>query len=134
MDAADRSYDLAFTAVARIWAEWPSQRHQPCLGLGLLHTGEHFGAHKVDEPLHLPVHLLHALAHLEDDCDSRNIHAQIPRQVQDELQPLQVLIGIEPRIAVRPRRPQQSLALIQSQRLRMNRIHLRHRRDHIRAL
>jgi len=100
----------------------------------LLHPGQHLGAHKVHKPLHLAVHLLHPLAHLQHDGNAGNIYAEISREVQDELQPLQVFIGIKPGVAIRPRWPQQSLALIQPQRLRVDGIHLGHRRDHVRAL
>ncbi len=59
---------------------------------------------------------------------------KIARQVQDELQPLQVLIRIEPRVALCARGLQQAFALVEPQRLRMNLVHLGYRRDHVCAL
>ena len=99
----------------------------------MLHPRQHLRAHVLDKVLHLPVHRFHPLPHLQDDRDPGNVHAQIARQVQDELQPLEVLVRVEPRVAFRPRRLQQALALVQAERLRMNFIHLGHRRDHVRA-
>ncbi len=60
---------------------------------------QHLGPDIIDEPLHLPVHLLHALTHLQHNRDPGDVHPQVARQIQDEFQTLQVLIGIEPRIA-----------------------------------
>ena len=62
-----------------------------------------------------------------------DVHPKIAGQIQDKLQPLQVFIGIKTGIPFGPRRLQQPLALIKAQRLRMNLIHLGHRRDHVRA-
>ncbi len=100
-------------------------------GVVCLETGQHLRPHILDKVLHLPVHLFHALAHLQDDGDPGNVHAQVASQVQDELQPLQVFVGIEPRVPVGARRLQQPLALVQAQGLRVNLIHLGHRRNHV---
>src|SRR5712691_5699413 len=113
----------------------PPHRNQPHPWLLLLlHPRQHLRPNVVHEPLHLPVHLLHSLPHLQHNCNPRNIHPQIPRQVQNKLQPFQIFIGIKTCIPFTPRGPQQTLPLIQAQRLRMNLIHLRHRRNHVRAL
>ena len=94
---------------------------------------QHFCPYIVDEALHLAIHLFHAFPHLQHDGNSGDVHAKIARQVQDELQPLQVFFGIEARIAFGARRLQQSFALIQPQRLRMDAIHLRHGGNHVGA-
>jgi len=44
------------------------------------------------EFLDLRLHLVHLLAHVEDDLDARQIHAQIAREVQNDFEPLQVFI------------------------------------------
>ncbi len=56
---------------------------------------------------------------------------EIARQVEDELEALQVLIRVETRVAFCARGLQQAFALVEAQRLRMNLIHLGHRRDHV---
>src|SRR5215472_99411 len=100
------------------------------IGVSLAGPKSDFLVYKADKLLHLPVHLFHALAHLQNDRDSGNVHAQIAGQVQDELQPLQVVFGIEARIAFGSGRFKQTLALVETQRLRVNAVHLRHCRDH----
>ena len=78
-------------------------RHQSRLlplRLRLMHPVQHLRPHVLDEPLHLPVHLLHALAHLQHNRNPRDIHAQIARQIQNELQPLDVLIRVQPRVSL----------------------------------
>ena len=56
------------------------------------------------EVLNLPLHLFHAFAHLQDDRNPADVHTQVPRQVQNELEPLQVFIRVEPGIALGPGR------------------------------
>jgi len=74
----------------------------------------------LDELLDLALHLLHFLAHVEDDLYARKVYAEVARQFEDYFQPLQVFVCIKARIAVATRRLQQSLAFVQSERLRMN--------------
>src|SRR5215469_2357173 len=100
------------------------------IGVSLAGPKSDFLLYKADKLLHLPVHFFHALAHLQNDRDSGNVHSQIAGQVQDELQPLQVVFGIEARVAFGSGRFEQTLALVETQRLRVNAVHLRHRRDH----
>ena len=99
----------------------------------LLHAAKHLVAHIADEVLHVRVHLLHAFAHLQDDGNAGDVDPKIPGKVQDELQPFQILIRVEPGVPFRARRTQQPLPLVEAQRLRMNGIHLRHGGDHVRA-
>src|SRR5260370_27476845 len=113
----------------------PPHWNQPHPWLLLLfHPRQHLRPNVVHEPLHLPVHLLHSLPHLQHNCNPGNVHSQIARQVQNKLQPFQIFIGIKTCIPFTPRGSQQAFSLIQAQRLRMNLIHLRHRRNHVRAL
>jgi hypothetical protein len=84
--------------------------------------------------LNLPLHFFHPFAHLQNDGHAADVHAQIARQRQNELQPLQVFIRIEPRIAFGAARLEQPLAILKPQCLRMNLIHLGHRRNHVCAL
>src|SRR6202034_2754624 len=86
------------------------------------------GLHKA---LNLLLHRFHLLAHVQDDLHARQVHPQLARQLQNHFQPLQILIRIEPRVPFAARWRQQSFALIQPQRLRMNRILLRNRRNHV---
>ena len=83
------------------------------------------------ELLDLALHGGHLGAHIENDLDARQIHAQIARQMQNHFEPFQVFIGIEPRIAVAAAGLEQSFALIEAQRLGMHAILLGHRGDHV---
>jgi hypothetical protein len=62
-----------------------------------------FILHKADELLHLSVHVFHALAHLQNNGNPGNVHAQVTGKIQDELQPLQIFFGIKACVAVRAR-------------------------------
>ena len=72
----------------------------------------HFAAHELDERFHLRLHLRHLVAHIQNNLDARQVHAQLTRQIQNNLQPLQVLVRIQPRVSLRPRRLQQSHAFV----------------------
>src|SRR5215218_5150924 len=41
---------------------------------------------ELEEPVHLALHPLHLLAHVEDDLDAREVHSQVARQGEDDLQ------------------------------------------------
>src|SRR5271168_1802287 len=94
-------------------------------------AARHFAAHKMGERFHLRLHLRHLVAHVQNNFDAGEIHAQFERQIQNHFQPLQVLVGVQPRIALRTRRRQQSHALVQAQRLRMQLVQFRYRADHV---
>ena len=102
-------------------------RWRPCHAA----SGKHFGAHVLDEILHLPIHLFHALPHLQNNGDAGNIDAQFARQVENELQPLQVFIRVQTRVSHRARGLQQPFALIKPQCLRVDLVHLGNCRDHV---
>ena len=81
--------------------------------------------------LDLPLHLGHLFAHVQNDFDARQIHAQVARQLENHFQPLQIVVGVEARVAVAARGLEQSFALIEPQRLRMDLILLGDRRNHV---
>ena len=83
----------------------------------------------LEEPLKLLLHRVHLFAHVKDDLDARKIHAEVARQRQDQLEPLEIWIGVETRVAFGARRLQQTLAFIQPERLRMNAILVRNGAD-----
>lgn len=87
-----------------------------------------------DEGLHFLPHLRHAVAHVKDDFDPRQVHAQVTRELQDRLQPLQVFRRIKARVTLAARRDQQAFALVEAQRLRMQVVHLGHCADHVAGL
>src|SRR5271157_3386985 len=87
--------------------------------------------HHVRKLAHLAFHLDHLLAHIQDDLDSRQVHAHVPRQRQNHVEPLQVRIRIQPRVALRTRWLQQTHAFVQPQRLRMQLINFRNGADHV---
>jgi hypothetical protein len=60
---------------------------------------QHFLLDGFHEILDLILHFFHALAHLQDDGDAADVHAEIARQVQNEFQPLQVFVGVEASVA-----------------------------------
>jgi hypothetical protein len=113
----------------------PSHRHDRALrrigrGMG---ASEHFFLNVLHELLDLALHFFHALAHLQNDRHAADVHAQVARQRQDEFQPLEVFVRVETCIAFGARRFQQSLALVEAQRLGMDAIHFSDRGNHVRA-
>src|SRR5947207_473489 len=73
----------------------------------------------IEEAFEFPLHRVHLLAHVENDFYAREIHAKIARQRKNEFEPFEIRISVETRVALRPRRLEQSLAFIEAQRLRM---------------
>src|SRR5262245_43215314 len=84
-----------------------------------------------DELLNLTLHLAHLFAHVENNLHAREIHAEIAREMQNHLEPLDVLGRVKPRVAFAARRLEQAFTLVQTQRLRMNLVLLGDRRDHV---
>src|SRR5262249_4662065 len=125
-----------FVASRRNWNGRPANGNDCALAgirLCVAYAVGYFLLNEADEFLHLPVHLFHALPHLQDDGDSGNVYAQVASQGQNEFQPLQTFFSIETGIALGARGLQQSFTLIKTKGLRMNAVHLSHRRDHVRA-
>src|ERR1700730_13318986 len=94
---------------------------------------QHFLLDVLDELLDLALHFFHALAHLQDDRHAADVDTEVAGQRQNELQPLQVFVGVEASVPFGSRGLEESLALVEPQRLGMNPIHLGHRRDHVSA-
>src|SRR5205814_1253997 len=92
---------------------------------------ENFFVNIFHEILDLALHLFHALAHLQDDGDAADVHAQVARQIKNKFEALQVVIGVEACVAFGAGRFKQSLAFVETQGLRVDAIHFSHRRDHI---
>ena len=82
------------------------------------------------ELVHLALHLLHLPAHVENDLDAGEIHAQVPRQREDGFELLEIFFGVQARVPLRSRWLQEAFALVEPERLRMNVIPLGHRTDH----
>ena len=47
-----------------------------------------------DKLFDLPVHLGHLLSHIENNFDARQVHAEIAREMQNHLQPLEIAVRI----------------------------------------
>ncbi len=75
--------------------------------------------HELRERLHLPLHLAHLLAHVENDLDAGQIYPHLARQREDHFQTLEIGVRVQPRIALRARGLQETDAFVQAQRLRM---------------
>src|SRR5829696_7992649 len=60
--------------------------------------------HVLHELVDLLLHPLHFAAHVEDDLDAGKIDAEVARQRKDGLELLEILLGVETRIALGARR------------------------------
>src|SRR5687767_4818643 len=85
----------------------------------------------LEESLELALHGIHFFAHVENDLDTCEVNAKVAGQREDELETFQIGIFIKARITDRPGRLQQSLAFIQTQRLRMDVVKLRDSADRV---
>src|SRR6185437_7168643 len=86
------------------------------------------------ELLDLLLHRLHLLPHVQNDLDAGEIHAEIPGEMENDFEPVEVFIGIKPRVAIAAAGLEQTLALVKTKRLRVDAILLGDRRDHISGL
>src|SRR5579872_1137790 len=84
-----------------------------------------------DKFLDLLLHGCHFFPHVQDDLDTRQIHTQFARKLQNHFQTLQILVRVQPRVAFAARGLQETFALVEAQRLRMDFILLRHGGDHV---
>ena len=98
---------------------------------GVLHAGEHFGADVVDEVLHLVVHGFHALTHLENDGDAGDVDAEVAGEVEDELEALEVFVGIEAGVAFGAGGFEEAFALVEAEGLWVDVVHLGYGRNHV---
>ena len=95
----------------------------------LLPALEELPADEIEERVDLGLDLLHPAPHVEDDLDARQVHAEVPDEVQDDLEPLQVLVRIHPGVPLAPRRFEEAFPLVEAERLRMDVVHLRDAAD-----
>ena len=84
-----------------------------------------------DKAFHLGLHRLHLFTHVEDDLDAGQVHAEVPREMQDYLEPLQVIFGVEPCVAFAAGRSKKPLPFVEPQCLRVDLVLLGHGRDHV---
>src|SRR5439155_14241149 len=65
------------------------------------------------------------------DLHPREVHAEVAGEVQDQLELLQVLLGVEPRVAFGAGGLEQALTLVEAQGLGMDAVALRDHADHV---
>ena len=80
----------------------------------------------------LLLHAFHLAAHVEDDVHAGQIHPELP-QVEDRPQSLEILIGVHPGVPLGARGPEESLAFVESERLRVDAADLGDGADHVHA-
>src|SRR5260370_7676845 len=74
----------------------------------------------VKETFKIGVHWVHLFSHIEDDFNTGKVNAKVAGQGKNQLQTLEIRIGIEPSVTFRTRWFQQPFALVKTQRLRMH--------------
>src|SRR5581483_8468383 len=94
--------------------------------------------HLVDRLPHLPLEAVETCTHLrqlvlerDHPRDAREVEAELRRQPLDQPQPVEVVLGVEPRPAGRPARADEPLRLVDAQRLRVHADEVGRDRDHV---
>ena len=87
-------------------------------GLGAGAVGK-FAVEGAEEILNLMLHLGHFLAHVENNFDARQVDAQVASEVENDFEPLQIVVGIQAGVAVTTRRLQQTFPLLEPESLRV---------------
>src|SRR5580704_15150820 len=90
-----------------------------------------FLLHDGGELRHLAFHFDHFFAHVQNDFNPREVYAHVARQRQDHVEAFEIGVGVEPGISLGAGGLQQTDALVEAQRLRMQLVQLRYRADHI---
>ncbi len=116
---------------ARIERDRHERRVQPLLPVP--EAARQLAFDVLHELVDFTLHAIHLATHVQDDFHAGEIHAQIARQRQDRLQFQQVLVRVEPRVAIRAGRLEQTFALVQPEGLRMDVVLQRHGADHVEA-
>src|SRR5215469_9088761 len=134
--AGGRLWDsiLPAAVVGRSWRASVNNRDQAIAVVGrsgARRAGDQFAIQGGDELLNLQLHLAHLLAHVENDLDAREVHAQVAREVQDHFQAFEIVVRVEPRVALAARRLEQAFALVEAERLRMDGVLLGNRGNHV---
>src|SRR5947207_13609809 len=83
----------------------------------------------LEEAFEFALHGVHFLTHVEDDFHAGEINAEVSGEGEDDFEPLEIAVRVKTRVALGPRRFQQSFALIKPQRLRMDLELFRHGTD-----
>src|SRR6476620_10316308 len=97
------------------------------LAVNLVDRRTHLTLHAVQPALH-PLHLVLQLQYLLHPCE---IEAELVHQLRDQLQPLDVCFRIQTRVAGRALRADQTLVLVDAQRLRMHADNVGRDGDHV---
>src|SRR2546430_11812644 len=94
--------------------------------------------HLVDRPAHLALHavepaahVLHLVLQLQHLLHTGEVEAELVRQLLDQPQALEIQLGVEARVPLRPLRPDQAPALVDAQRLRMHADEVGRDGDHV---
>src|SRR2546421_2321935 len=94
--------------------------------------------HVADRRAHLALHAVEPAPHaldlvlkLEHLLDAGEVQAELVRQLLDQAQALQVGVGVQPRVSAGALRPDQSLALVDAQRLWVHPDEVGRHRDHV---
>src|SRR4051794_15573635 len=112
-------------------AERPAvEPHQGVLALGVGAALLGLAPKELEQTVHLALHLLHLLAHVEDHLDAREVDPQVARQGEDDLQAADRLLIIETGVAGAAGGLDEAFPLVEPQRLRMDAVALRHDADH----
>src|SRR5439155_14188921 len=88
-------------------------------------------AHLALEPFDARVGAAQLVFESQDDFDAREVEAEFSGQPLDQAQPLQIGLRVETRVSARPLRADETLVLVDSQRLRMHADELGGDRDHV---
>src|SRR5260221_3941168 len=104
--------------------------HQRILALDAMALVEHVLADVVHHPVELHVGLLHHPLQPEDDLDAGQVDAEVAREREDHLELADLIDAVQPSVACRAHGLEQTLALVQTQRLRMDVVPLGDDRDH----
>src|SRR5512135_614869 len=97
-----------------------SDPHQGVLALDAGPSVEHLLADVPHEVIELALDTRHLLAHVQDDFHPGEVDAEIAGESEDRLQTAQRLLVVQAGVALRARRPDQALALVHAQGLRVD--------------
>src|SRR5205085_9869637 len=99
--------------------------YERVLALDAVALVEHRLADVVEQPVEVHVGVAHHPRELEDDFDPGEIHAEVARQRQNHFELPDLVFTIKTSVARRARRFDETFALVQPERLRMNGVTLR---------
>src|SRR5688572_34768 len=82
------------------------------------------------EAVHLALHVIHALLHVQDHLDAGQVDAELARQGEDDLQAAERLLVVETGVAGAPGWLDEALALVETEGLRVDGVALGNYADH----